>query len=127
MEFFVTAECTLSADQLQQAINGHRLADHCDSIDRVLWWEGDRGEIYCLWGQFHVNRESIRDGVRFTLPHCPNALAWTLTSATAGDGASAVLIHCTINRSEHEPDFVESIESFLDDWRLGLERLGAAS
>jgi hypothetical protein len=50
-------------------------------------------------------------------------LAWTLTaqedSAPSGAG---VLIHATINRTEHDPDFIESIEAFVEDWRAGLAR-----
>jgi hypothetical protein len=123
MEFFATAACALTPEQLQQRLTGPRLAEHCASIDRVLHWQDEQGEIYCLWGQFRVNRELIRDGVRFTLPYCPNALAWTITAEMDSTGANRVLVHGTINRSEHEPDFVESIEAFLDDWRAGLERL----
>jgi hypothetical protein len=121
MEFFSTACLVASADQLRERITGPRLAEHCASIDRVLSWraEIDAGEIYCLWGQFHARREPIRDGVRFTLPGCPNALAWTVTAEPEG-----ALVHCTINRTEHDPDFIESIEMFVEDWRAGLERLG---
>jgi hypothetical protein len=61
--------------------------------------------------------QRVRDGVRFTLPGCPNALAWTVTAEPEG-----VLVHCTINRTEHDPDFIESIETFVEDWRTGLER-----
>jgi hypothetical protein len=106
MEFFATARLVASADQLRDRITGPRLVEHCAAIDRVLSWreEIDTGEIYCLWGQFHVRREPIRDGVRFTLPGCPNALAWTVTV---------------------EPEVVlESIEMFVEDWRAGLERPG---
>ena len=120
MEFFATAQAPLSAEQLQHRLTGQRLAELCESIDHVLHWDADldAGEIYCLWGQFKVNRECLRDGVRFTLPGCPNALAWTVTAAAAG-----TVIHCTINRSEHEPDFIESIEEFVADWSQGLQRL----
>jgi hypothetical protein len=76
------------------------------------------GEIDCLWGQFAVHREHIRDGLRFTLPDCPNALAWTTTVAPDG-----TLIHCTINRSEQDSDFIASIEDFVADWPRGLCRL----
>ncbi|NCA69319.1 MAG: hypothetical protein EOM91_04305 [Sphingobacteriia bacterium] len=119
MEFFAIARLVASADQLRERITGPRLAECCTSIDRVLQWDVDldAGEIYCLWGQFAVRREAIRDGVRFTLPGCPNALAWTVTAEPDG-----VLVHCTINRTEHEPDFIESIELFVDEWRTGLER-----
>jgi hypothetical protein len=44
-------------------------------------------------------------------------LAWTVTAEPEG-----VLVHCTINRTEHDPDFIESIETFVEDWRAGLER-----
>lgn len=120
MEFYETADCRMDAAQLQARLTGRVLAEYCASIDRVLDWDPgcDSGEIYCLWGQFRVNREVINGGVRFTLPGCPNALAWTLTAVTDG-----VLIHCTINRSAHDQDFIESIEAFVEDWRLGLERL----
>ncbi|KAA6187906.1 hypothetical protein F2Q65_01355 [Thiohalocapsa marina] len=119
MEFFATVRCSLSPSLLQDHISGPRLAEVCASIDRVLNWSDDQGEVYCLWGQFLVRREVIRAGLRFTLPHCPNALAWTLTAEPDG-----VLIHCTINRATHEPDFIESIETFVQDWRQGLEMLG---
>jgi hypothetical protein len=96
MEFFATARLVASPDQLRDRITGPRLAEHCAAIDRVLEWRDDLdvGEIDCLWGQFAVRRELIRDGVRFTLPGCPNALAWTVTAASGG-----VLVHCTINRA----------------------------
>ena len=121
MEFFARARHELTAEGLARHITGPALAAHCDAIDRVLHWREDRdeGEIYCLWGQFAARREVIRQGVRFTLPGCPNALAWTLTAEPGG-----ALVHCTINRAEHDPDFIESIRTFVDDWRLGLERLG---
>lgn len=121
MEFFATARCELTADQLKVRVTGPQLAAFCASIDKVLWWEQEKGEVYCLWGQFRVHREPIRGGLRFTLPDCPNALAWTLTAAT--DRAAEIDIHCTINRSEHDPDFIDSIQTFVDDWRSGLERV----
>ena len=121
MEFFATARLVTSPDVLRDQITGPRLAEYCKAIDQVLSWckHLDAGEIYCLWGQFKVQREPIRNGVRFTLPSCPNALAWTVTAEPEG-----VLVHCTINRTEHDPDFIESIESFVEDWRVGLERPG---
>lgn len=124
MEFFASAHGHLSADVLQEQITGPRLAELCDSIDRVLQWSDaqDAAEVYCLWGQFEVRRECIRDGVRFTLPSCPNALAWTITATP--DGA---LIHCTINRSEHEPDFIASLEDFVADCAQGLQQLDQAA
>ena len=62
----------------------------------------------CIWGNFKINKEIIKNGVIFTLPICPNALAWTITKERIG-GSDKILIHCTINKPEHEPDFIQSI------------------
>jgi hypothetical protein len=125
VEFFATAAAEATETELQRQLTIGSLAEHCASIDAVLRAEGDDGEIWSLWGQFQVHREPIRGGVRFTLPRCPNALAWTITAGT--DTPAPVVVHCTINRTEHDPDFIESIELFVDDWRTGLQRLAAAA
>ncbi|WP_058555319.1 hypothetical protein [Thiohalocapsa sp. ML1] len=125
MEFFATTKRATTEADLQQRLSIDTLAAHCASIDRVLHADGDDGEIWCLWGQFRVRREPIRGGVRFTLPGCPNALAWTVTAGTAAP--APVVVHCTINREEHDPDFIESIRMFVDDWREGLERTTEAT
>jgi hypothetical protein len=31
------------------------------------------------------------------------------------------VIHLTINRIEHDQDFIRSIQQFVDDWKAGLE------
>ena len=120
MEFFATTHVGASAETLQRDLTVERLPQWCASVDTVLERAGDRGRIYCVWGDFAVHREAIRGGVRFTLPGCPNALAWTVTTDLPPDPL-AVVIHCTINRREHDPDFVETIETFVEDWRRGLE------
>ena len=102
MEFFALAQCPLTATQIQDTLRGQQLAAWCATINRVLHWEDEQGEIYSLWGQFRVRREVIRGGVRFTLPDCPNALAWTLTVAPPAVGREAspgIQVHCTINRA----------------------------
>ena len=126
MEFFALAQCPLTETQIQDTLRGQQLADWCATINRVLHWEDEQGEIYSLWGQFRVRRELIRGGVRFTLPECPNALAWTLTvapPAVGGEASPGIQVHCTINRTEHDPEFIATLEDFVDDWRQGLERL----
>ncbi|AGA34998.1 hypothetical protein TVNIR_3361 [Thioalkalivibrio nitratireducens DSM 14787] len=120
MEFFSTAHVRVDAEALQRELTIERLPQWCASVDTVLESIGDHGRIYCVWGEFAVHREAIRGGVRFTLPGCPNALAWTVTTDLPPDRAT-VVIHCTINRREHDPDFVETIEAFVEDWHLGLE------
>jgi len=120
MEFFALAAISADSAQLQEALTISQLPVFCASIDQVFTDQGDRGEMYCLWGQFVVNREPIRDGVRFSLPGCPNALAWTV--AVNAEEPGGVVVHCTINRRRPDADFAESIRQFVDDWALGLEK-----
>lgn len=89
----------------------------CRSIDSVVSDDHDRGEIYCLWGQFDVSREAIRNGIRFALLNCPHALAWTITYH---EKRTMLVIHCTIDDREGDEEFIESIRTFLLDWRHGL-------
>jgi len=120
MEFFAEANFSTDETALQQALSLRQLSGLCASIERVLRDEGEHGLIYCVWGEFPVRREVIKGGVRFTLPTCPNALAWTITTDPAPDPGK-VVIHCTINRQAHDADFIESIENFVQDWKQGLE------
>lgn len=120
MEFFTTAEVRASVAELQHRLTIGDLPRWCASISEVFSDAGAQGEIYCVWGQFRVNREDIRDGVRFTLPGCPNALQWTVTTGQPPD-PDKVVIHLTINRSEHDPDFIDSNRQFVADWKTGLE------
>lgn len=120
MEFYALARTRFTPDELQQSISGTALPSFTPSILHVLHWDTNRdaGEIFCLWGQFVVNRELLNSGLRFTLPKCPNALAWTVTAEDEG-----TLIHCTINRKTQEADFIESIETFVEEWRRSIEIL----
>lgn len=124
MEFFAIADVLAQEQQLHRLLTITALPELCASINSVLSHEGDSGSIYCVWGEFDVHREPIRGGVRFSLPGCPNALAWTVT--TGFDPVpDKVVVHCTINRTGHDPDFIESLEAFVADWKLGLERRAA--
>lgn len=120
MEFFSFADVRMSASDIQRHINIRNLTQWCASIDAILDVQDERGDIYCVWGQFRIHRELIHDGVRFTLPNCKNAVQWTV-SPNPEDSAQ-VMVHCTINRMHQEPDFVESLETFVDEWRAGLEK-----
>ena len=120
MEFFATAAIPTSVSELQRRLTIATLPSWCASIDKVLSDEGSRGEIYCLWGKFRVHREEIRDGVRFSLPGCPNALQWTVTTGQQPEPRH-IVIHLTINHTEHDKDFVDSNRLFVADWKAGIE------
>lgn len=118
MEFFRSCCTDTDADTLQRQLTVPVLPAVCDAIDTLTCDEGaDTGVVYCLWGEFRVQRECINGGVRFTLPECPNALAWTLTTGHP-PAPDALILHLTINRPVHDPDFVESLEWFAEAWRL---------
>ncbi|MBF0263821.1 MAG: hypothetical protein HQL46_01000 [Gammaproteobacteria bacterium] len=120
MEFFTIVDIKTTAEELQQ-LTVDKLTQYCSDIDKVLSvTDKNNADIYCIWGQFSVHRQVINGGVRFSLPNCPNALAWTITTGYE-PAPNKVVIHGTINRIEHEPEFIESIEMFMGSWKIGLE------
>jgi hypothetical protein len=121
MEFFATTTIPASADELRRRLTIRELPLWCASIEKVLSDARSSGEIYCVWGTFHTNREEMGNGVRFSLPSCPNALQWTVTTGHQPNPLHTV-IHLTINRTEQDQDFVDSIRQFVDDWKTGLEK-----
>lgn len=122
MEFFEEIEHNgIDIEALRAQLQIARLPVHCNSIATVISDTGAKGEIYCVWGQFAVSREAIRNGVRFALLNCPHALAWTV--AYHADRRKLV-VHCTIDDQQAEQEFVESIQQFVSDWALGLEAMG---
>ena len=125
MEFFREIETgDIDIGKLQGMLTIARLTELCASIDKVLQDNGNDGEIYCIWGQFIVHRENLKQGVRFTLPFCPNAFAWTVGY---NKNINKLVIHSTIDRKEHDQDFIDTINQFMDDWQEGLEKSAIAS
>jgi len=123
MEFFAVANKRIDADALQARLDIPSLPHFCASINQLLSHADDeRGKIYCVWGQFIVKRELISGGVRFTLPTCLNTIAWTITTGLPPEPGK-IIIHCTINRREHDADFIDTLRVFVEDWRCGLETL----
>ena len=76
MEFYKKVENSeLDINGLKRQLTIQNLPKLCASISSVISDEGNQGIIYCLWGEFVVNREELGDGIRLSLPKCPNALA----------------------------------------------------
>lgn len=120
MEFFATTLIPASAADLQRRLTIGALPRWCASIEKVLSDAGSSGEIFSVWGTFTTRCEAINGGVRFSLPGCPNAFQWTVTTELQPDPRQTV-IHATINRSEHDQDFIDTLQQFVTDWKLGLE------
>jgi hypothetical protein len=120
MEFLATTTISASAEDLQHRLTIAELPRWCASVERVLKDNKTNGEIFCVWGTFHANREVMSNGVRFSLPDCPNAFQWTVTTGHQPN-PQHTYIHATINRVEQDQDFVDSLRKFVDDWKAGLE------
>ncbi|KAG1707815.1 Formate dehydrogenase subunit alpha [Nymphon striatum] len=76
-------------------------------------------EMNIVGDEFNINVEELKYGVRFSLPNCPNALAWSVTiDADSND----VVIYCSINKHEHDEYFIETIKQFMDDWQVGINQ-----
>lgn len=119
MEFFEQIDSVdLTSAKLQTVLTISNSVELCASITEVLEDNQNNGRVYCVWGEFVINREILDQGVRFSMPSCPNALAWTITI----DNDKGLSIHCTINKQNHDQDFIESIQDFMTDWKSGLER-----
>lgn len=120
MEFFKKLSVAdLNVTNLQHLLTIQNLPALCASIDTVISDRGNEGEIYCLWGEFNLRRDEIREGIRFSLLNCPHALAWTVTYDEAHQ---YLTIHCTIDETEQEKEFVDSIEAFATDWSQGITK-----
>jgi len=120
MEFIATTILPTSAADLQRRLIIGELPRWCASIEKVLRNGDTSGEIFCVWGTFETNREDLSYGVRFTLPSCPMALQWSITTGHQPNPKHTV-IHCSINRTEQDPDFIETVKQFVVDWKAGLE------
>lgn len=116
MEFFAEIHNQkLNKESLKKRLAIAQLPELCQSIDSVILDNKSNGRIYCVWGAFEINREELDIGIRFTLPRCPNALAWTIT---CDEDASKIIIHCTINTEKHDADFIDSIKQFVSGWKI---------
>ena len=119
MEFFGEVENTkLDKERLKQILSIRRLPELCESISTVIIDEMSHGVIYCVWGEFVIHREELDNGIRFSLPKCCNALTWTITKQEDSDNT---VIHCTINKSDHDEYFIETLRDFVYDWTNGLK------
>lgn len=121
MEFYTSTAIPASATELQRRLTIGDLPRWCASIEKVLDDAETSGEIFSVWGTFRIKREEIRGGLRFSLPGCANVLQWTITTELPPD-PQQTFIHATIIRQEHDPEFIETLEQFVEDWKVGLER-----
>jgi hypothetical protein len=112
MEFYGLANWKTTEFEIQQKV---RL------IYYLMEFQGELCKFDTFWGQFHLRREKINGGIRFTMPDCPNGLSLTITTGYPPE-PHMVFVHCTINRLEHDQKFIETLEDFVKSWVEGLEK-----
>jgi len=120
MEFFQEVhnpDC--DTDHLKKLLTINSLTKLCTSISDVTDHKDNGADIYCIWGAFNISREEIQYGVRFSLLNCPHALTWSITFNKTSQN---IIIHCTIDKTEQDPDFIESIHAFVEDWSNGITK-----
>jgi hypothetical protein len=120
MEFFAHIKKSVTPERLQQEVAIKDIPRFCAFVSEIRPDEQGELEMISFWGVHTVHRELIKGGVRFSLPGCPNVLSWTITTDLPPN-RGVIVLHCVINRQDHDPDFIESIEGFVDDWKTGLE------
>ena len=120
MEFFKTVHSPdFDVGNLKNLFTIDNLTNLCASISAVTSQKENSAEIFCLWGVFNLTREEIRYGIRFSLLNCPHALAWTITFHELSQD---IVIHCTIDKTNIDSDFVDSIYEFIADWSKGVAK-----
>jgi hypothetical protein len=120
MKFIRSKNMATSVEALQDRIKIECLDKFCQSISTVISVEGDNGLIYCVWGEHGVVRTLQKTGVKFSLLQCPNEFFWFITY---DESAEKIVIESVAKSDELDPDFIESIERFMDDWVEGLSAL----
>ncbi|MEW6595071.1 MAG: hypothetical protein AB1413_09405 [Thermodesulfobacteriota bacterium] len=121
MEFFAFAEVRTSEEAIRSKVSIDTLPFYCEEIEAVDEAEELGRVIYFRhWGRFHVVSAHVMGGVRFWVPDCPNALAWTVTTGYPPE-PDKIVLHATISRTEHSPDFLAATQSLLATFKSGLE------
>jgi len=120
MEFFATADAHMSPTDLQRFIRIKNLPEWCASIKKVSTQSAEKGSISWARGEDAVHQEVIRNGIHFTLPGSEDVMQWSITAEPESKHGK-VTIHCTVNRTELEPDYQQCLQQYVDDWKTGLE------
>ena len=122
MEFFEFAKVATTAEGIRNVITIETLPEVCEEIESIDEMEELGRVIYFhQWGRYHIKCDEVMGGVRFWVPDCPNALAWTVTTGYPPHPEQIVL-HGTFNRPAHSDEFIFATESLLRAFKKGLEQ-----
>jgi hypothetical protein len=118
MEFFRIIDRQVTQETIQDKISPQNLESFTETMF-LIENQGDYFDGITLWGEFKISYDKINGGVRFTLLDCPNALAWTITTGYPPE-SNKIVLHCTINRTQKQEEFITQIQEFLEEWEAGL-------
>ena len=122
VEFFEFAEVLATQEEIRNKMSIDHLPFFCEYIEAVDEAEELGRVVYFRhWGRFHIRRKNVMGGIRFSVPDCPNALTWTVTTGYPPHPEKIVL-HATINRTEHDPEFIAATTELLVALKNGMER-----
>lgn len=121
MEFFDFAEVSTTTEGIRNLLTIDNLPQFCEEIESVDIPETlGRVIFFYQWGRYHVRRDEIMGGVRFWVPDCPNALAWTVTTGYPPH-PDKIVLHATINRTSHSEEFINATKALVAALKEGLE------
>ncbi len=116
MEWCYRLDPAIEPDRLEALCTLANLSALCSDVYELTGQTSDEwAEISCVWGVFDTRRTAVRNGVRYELISCPNALQWTITTRKG-----ETTLHGSINSTDPDPDLAESIQVFLENFRAGL-------
>ena len=116
MEWCHRIEPPIEPERLEALCTLADLPALCSDVYELTGQTSDEcAEVSCVWGVFDTRRTAVRNGVRYELISCPNALQWTVTTRKG-----KTTLHGSINSLDPDPDLAESIRVFLENFRDGL-------
>ncbi len=121
MEFFEFAAVATTAEGIRETLTVDALPGFCEEVESVDEVEALGRVIYFLqWGRYHIRCDEVMGGVRYWVPDCPNSLAWTVTTGYP-PYPDRIVLHATINRTNHDPEFIDATKALLVALKQGLE------
>ncbi len=121
MEFFEFADVVTNTEGIRQNVTIDALPKLSTEIEAVDEVKVNGRVIYFLqWGRFHIKSDEVMGGIRFWVPDCPNALAWTVTTGYP-PYPERIVIHATINRTDHSREFIDATMALIKSLKNGLE------
>ncbi len=119
MEFFKIIDVKTEEKEIQTKIKLSTINKFVSDIFVLDEASESSAYIGSKWGEFTLKYDIIKGGIRFYLVECPNALVWTITTGYPPE-EDKIVFHLTINRTQKDPEFIDEIKDFVEDWESGI-------